>query len=181
MILVWLIALELATGSETQQRSIAFVAALFYLLSPAGIFLSAPYTESLFACLNLLGYWLFSAARRSHTANSSIKGALQTIGAGCASSLATFVRSNGILSATIFAFDAAAVLLAIFGGDLSTRQILRLLSLGVGGVVIGAGMVIPQYWAYLEYCSNDSGPGLVRTWCSQPVPSIFTFVQSHYW
>ncbi|KAI9745552.1 MAG: ER membrane glycoprotein subunit of the GPI transamidase complex-like protein [Claussenomyces sp. TS43310] len=41
-------------------RKLAFVTALLHIISPAGLFLSAPYGESTFALLSFVGYLVFS-------------------------------------------------------------------------------------------------------------------------
>merc|ERR1711939_397020 len=180
MMLVWLISAHLAVGTSDAKAQVAFVAALLYIVSPAGIFLSAPYSESLFAALNLLGFHLFLLGRNGHARGATARAALMTVCGGLASGLATAVRSNGILSGMLYGWDASLSLLALLDQGLRTQQVTRLLSLIVGGCAVGAGMMLPQYQGYVEYCTGHMESEL-RPWCKNTIPSIFTFVQSHYW
>ena len=180
MVLVWSIASTLTLADGVTKSQVAFVAALLYIISPAGIFLSAPYTESLFASSHLLGYFLFISGRGHFERQKTGLAAACTIGAGAAFGLATAVRSNGILSGMLFAWDAVASGVAFPQSGFRRLQLLRLSSLVVGGLLIFVGMVLPQYKAFLEYCSSDRAD-TARPWCNNTVPSIFTFVQSYYW
>ncbi len=156
---------------------LAFIAACLHILSPAGLFLSAPYTESSFSLFSFIGYYLF--ARGCLEDDTSVYGGLLQLAAGVFFGLATVFRSNGILNGILFASEALRVL-----GNLVRRPqfptLTRLLFLGVGGVCVAAGSVVPQSVAYLRYCSGPSEAGL-RPWCTRLVPSIYAFVQEHYW
>ena len=180
MVLVWSIAASLSLGEHQTRASVAFVAALLYIVSPAGIFLSAPYTESPFAAMNLLGLRLFLLGQDYHVRGKAAAAALVTSSGGLAFGLATIMRSNGILNGMLYAWNAVACLFDLARGDRSPGHIVRLVSLGLGGVLIAGGMILPQYQAYCEYCTG-SGLEEVRPWCHGYLPSIFTFVQSHYW
>lgn len=57
----------------------------------------------------------------------------------------------------------------------------KFVGLGIGGVLVGAGLVFPQWVAYGRYCLADAGTGEVRSWCGDTVPSIYFFVQERYW
>ena len=180
MLLVWQIARRLVKGNKQGNSKICFLAALLYIISPAGIFLSAPYTESIFAAFNMLAYLLFLDGRRHHGKGQSHSAAALTIGSGLSAGLATLMRSNGILSGMLFAWDALQSLRSLLTTDRSPSQLLRLLCLSIAGVSTGFGFVLPQYLAYREYCMQETSEPL-RPWCSATIPSIFTFAQSHYW
>jgi GPI mannosyltransferase 2 len=180
MILVWSIATQLSSGEAHVKSSVAFVAALLYIISPAGIFLSAPYTESPFAMVNMLGIRLFLLGKDLHNRGQYSGGALVTVLGGFISGAATVVRSNGILNGMFYAWDASTCLLHIAQGQASFGRVIRIVSLGIGGMLIGAGMILPQSQAYLEYCTDPSIE-VIRPWCRDRFPSIFSFVQSHYW
>lgn len=180
MVLVWSIAACLSLGEHQTRASVAFVAALLYIVSPAGVFLSAPYSESPFAALNLLGLRLFLLGRGYNLRGEATAAALVTISGGLASGLATVVRSNGVLNGMLYAWNAVTSLLDLTGGERGPRQIVGLISLGLGGALIAGGMLFPQYQAYREYCTGSQVED-VRPWCHNYPPSIFTFVQSHYW
>jgi GPI mannosyltransferase 2 len=180
MVLIWSIAASLSRGENQTRAAVAFVAALLYIVSPAGVFVSAPYTESPFAAMNLLGVRLFLLGRDRSARGRTMAAALYTISGGLASCLATLLRSNGVLSGIPYAWDAVARVLDLARRNRDPPQIMRLVSLGLGGALIACGMILPQYKAYCEYCTGLQMED-VRPWCHAYLPSIFTFVQSHYW
>lgn len=97
--------------------------------------------------------------------------------------LATMVRSNGLLNGAVFLLDFWRVgweLVAGEGGG-GWRAMGRFVGLGIGGVLVGSGLVFPQWVAYGRYCLADAGAGEVRSWCGDTVPSIYFFVQERYW
>lgn len=155
-------------------KTLAYVAAVLHILSPAGLFLSAPNAESPFACLSFIGNLLFATGIRSSTANW--KRIMAFLGAGISFGLATAFRSNGLISGLLFLVEAARCSLAFLHQPTFARLTL-LASLIIGGLFIAAGSVVPQTVAWFRYC-NDAEP---RPWCSRLIPSIFTFVQGHYW
>ncbi|KAJ5778069.1 GPI mannosyltransferase 2 [Penicillium odoratum] len=87
------------------------------------------------------------------------------------------VRSNGILSGFLFAYDAFLLIWACLTQGLSAHKIRRLIIIGMGGSTVALGMLVPQLLAYRTYCLTD----LNREWCGWTLPSIYTWVQSYYW
>ncbi|KAL2147451.1 hypothetical protein VTI28DRAFT_9351 [Corynascus sepedonium] len=159
-----------------RDQTLSLVAALLHVISPAGLFLSAPYAESSYALLAFSGFLLFALGCRAE--GTSTRRDLYTIAAGACFGLATAFRSNGILNGLPFAVEVLRHLPALLRSPIDTLR--RLLALGVGGVLVAAGSVGPQIAAYLRFCSGASG-ALPRPWCHGYLPSIFTFVQQHYW
>lgn len=153
--------------------------ALVHLLSPAGLFLSAPYAESACALMTFTGQLLFVQSQRQGRYASDRWQDLSLVASGIAFGLATTLRSNGILNGILLLLEAL---------DLSRQVVLqrkfvclpRLVAAGLGGLAVALGFVYPQYLAYIEYCVNPV-PALQRPWCEKTIPSIYTFVQSHYW
>ncbi|KAL5353485.1 ER membrane glycoprotein subunit of the GPI transamidase complex-like protein [Pseudogymnoascus australis] len=154
---------------------LAFIAGCLHILSPAGIFLSAPCGESTAAFLTFVGV-LFFAWGVPVGAVSSRKQDGFVVLAGVTLGFATTVRSNALLNGIVFAEEAVLVAWSVRKG-LSVQKIRRLAAVGVGGCCIAVGFLLPQYIAYQEYCSSASP----RPWCLGLVPSIYTFVQEHYW
>ncbi|KAI1623814.1 phosphatidylinositol glycan, class V [Exophiala viscosa] len=173
---------ELSTSllEDNKKSYISFTAAALHIFSPAGIFLSAPSTESIFAPLSFLGFWAYLHAIRCFNHAKILTGCLNIILAGLAFGLATIIRSNGILAGIPFLIEAVTITLTILSRGLSLSRITRLASIVVGGLLVGLGMVAPQFIAYQEYCA-DRASSERRPWCEWSLPSIFTFVQSHYW
>lgn len=169
-----------ADHDSAASLSIANTAAALQIFSPAGIFLSAPCSESLFAFLNMLGYYLYLNSvtlSQNHKILSSSCGFLL---AGISLGFGTMVRSNGILSGLPFLYDAFTTFFDMIQSGLTLGRLMQLGSLVAGGMILGSGTIIPQYIAYREYCTN-LGSDIARPWCQATFPMIFTWVQSHYW
>ncbi|CAK7262597.1 ER membrane glycoprotein subunit of the GPI transamidase complex-like protein [Sporothrix epigloea] len=166
----------------TAGRTLAYVAASLHILSPAGLFLSAPYAEGSCALFSFAGYIAFAGGRRADSGALSVRGDLLRLLAGASFGVATLFRSNGLLSGAIFAHEAVVDSLA-FVRRPSLLLLRRLVSIGLGGLLVAAGTVVPQTLAYMQFCQAPSGiPGEVyRPWCTARVPSIYNFVQEYYW
>ncbi|MCJ1301838.1 ER membrane glycoprotein subunit of the GPI transamidase complex-like protein [Hypocenomyce scalaris] len=91
------------------------------------------------------------------------------------------VRSNGLLSGLIFAYDATWRLGTLYLSAQPFGKLLGVVPTLVAGSLIAVGFVVPQYVAWLEYCTDNSAAETLRPWCKKRVPSIYAWVQSHYW
>jgi phosphatidylinositol glycan class V len=49
----------------------------------------------------------------------------------------------------------------------------------IAGLLVALGFAIPQFIAYREFCSASDVDK--RPWCHKLPPSIYSWVQSHYW
>ncbi|KAL2020396.1 hypothetical protein VTK56DRAFT_8439 [Thermocarpiscus australiensis] len=159
-----------------RDKTLSLVAAVLHIISPAGLFLSTPYAESSFALLSFSGYLLFALGCRAK--QRPVYRDLYTVLAGVLFGLATAFRSNGILNGIPFAWEVLRLLPVLPRHSLDTVR--RLLALGIGGVFVAAGTIGPQAVAYLRFCSGTPG-AQPRPWCRGYLPSIYTFVQQHYW
>ncbi|KAL2162086.1 hypothetical protein VTH06DRAFT_7871 [Thermothelomyces fergusii] len=157
---------------------LSLVAALVHIISPAGLFLSAPYAESSYALLSFSGFLLFALSCRAE--GSPTRRDVYTVAAGALFGLATAFRSNGILNGLPFAAEVLRHLHALPTSKHPFDTVRRLMALGIGGVMVAAGSLGPQTAAYLRFCSGASD-ALPRPWCHGYLPSVFTFVQQHYW
>ena len=159
----------------------AFCAAALHIISPAGLFLSAPYSESCFSCFQFLGFYFFSKSSLYHVEKQFLKRDLSLLLSGLAIGVATTLRSNGLLSGVLFAYDA------IQDGSFFVRSPRRLLHFRklvftiLAGLFVAAGAAWPQLIAYREYCHGHRSTQKPRSWCSNFIPSIYTFVQDYYW
>ncbi|KAI0188750.1 GPI mannosyltransferase 2 [Xylaria flabelliformis] len=158
----------------SKNSRMSLVAAILHILSPGGLFLSAPYSESPYALLSFAGYLFFAKAvlsdRRTIAHDASL------IASGLWFGFAVNFRSNGTLNGILF----AAELLREISLSPTASSIRRRLALIIGGSAIAVGFVIPQAVAYRTYC-YDMVDAELRPWCTKPLPSIYTFVQEHYW
>ncbi|KAK4502663.1 hypothetical protein PRZ48_006089 [Zasmidium cellare] len=154
--------------------------ACLHVISPGGLFLSAFYGESAFALLNFCGLALLVSASPSQNNTSSvIYDASKLVASGLAFGLASVVRSNGIFSGIILAWDAVAYLPSL-PRILEQKQwnhLIRLAAILLGGSLILVCQILLQGTAYVQYCTK----GNWRTWCGWLPPSIYTWVQQHYW
>ena len=176
-------------SSVLEAETLALLASLLHILSPAGIFLSAPYGEALFSFLHFCGLWSYVRGY-SHGERGEWKARNQLmVVAGALIGTATTVRSNGILGGILFAHDAVEegydfLALVISNGFREVTEIQRRMSrLGstvFAGFLIGLGLAIPQVLAWREYCRGGRIDEK-REWCSRLVPSIYAWVQDHYW
>ncbi|KAK8131785.1 hypothetical protein PG984_008223 [Apiospora sp. TS-2023a] len=157
----------------------SFVAALLHIVSPAGIFLSAPYQESPCALFCFLGYLLLAHGCLGHS--RSIRKDAAIVSSGIVFGLATLFRSNGLLSGVSFAAFALAELHRLATTSMSLVNIRRLAALGVGGLSVAMGYLVPQVLAYQTFCTEPSVTATLRPWCQKTLPSIYTFVQEKYW
>lgn len=183
VILLWLIARALSNTVPdiTDASALPVIAACLHIISPAGVFLSAPYAEAPFSCLNMLGFWLYLQAKTDKGSSRSKRRCMLLL-SGISFGCATMMRSNGILSGLPFLLDACALSLTILGsfskGEVPWSAMISLAATVIAGLCIAAGLVYPQYLAYQEYCTVSID---ARPWCYNRLPLIYSFVQSHYW
>ncbi|PWY94765.1 GPI mannosyltransferase 2 [Aspergillus sclerotioniger CBS 115572] len=164
-----------------QGRKLAFIAACLHILSPAGLFLSAPNAESTHSLLSFTGALLFARSLSVSGISTSIQDGLLVL-AGIMYGLSTAARGNGLLNGVILLEEAFRVLYSI-AQDFSFAKFRRLAAVGLAGICAGLGFILPQYIAYQQFCANrtltDEWPS--REWCYRAIPSIYSFVQEHYW
>lgn len=166
-------------GRDTAtQRLICFLSAVLHVICPAGAFLSAPYGESLFSFLNITGFYVYSSSFLDNKAGKRLSGDVKLLVAAILFSAATAVRSNGILSGILYAYDALLQLRRVWCQRLSIDACAHLSVIIISGCVIALGLVVPQIVAYSTYCVEDDAS---RPWCQWLVPSIYRYVQGHYW
>ena len=182
---------------HSKRALLSLLGAVLHVISPAGLFLSAPYAESSCSLFSFAGYLLYA---RSCLAGKPVARDAYLVLAGVSFGIATAFRSNGILNGIPFAwefyqalprFARSLISTSGRGGPEQTQAlrsmdaVRRLLALGLGGVAVAAGSIVPQAVAYQRFCSDASSISAEavsrRPWCQGYVPSIYTFVQQHYW
>ncbi|EMD68000.1 hypothetical protein GGP41_001574 [Bipolaris sorokiniana] len=164
-----------------RQKTIPFVAAILHVLTPASLFMCAPYAEAVFSLLNFTGMLLYAQSRAiARSTTFSIQEDIQKVGAGLFFAAATLMRSNGLLSGTILLYDVVRYLFALTSTQRSIHDVRRILVTCISGGLIAIAFIGPQYLAYAEFCNGESGAG-IRPWCEKRLPSIYSWVQSHYW
>lgn len=156
---------------------LAFTSASLHIISPAGLFLSAPYAESSCALLSFVGCLLFTKSLGGNGPTTASQDMLVLL-SGVSFGIATTFRSNGILNGLLLLEEAFRTSWSL-KHSFPISSLRRLLATGLGGMSVAVGFLLPQYIAYTEYCGK--GNVTTRTWCKRTLPSIYTFVQDHYW
>src|SRR5690606_232674 len=125
------------------------LATTLHILSPAGLFLAAPYSEAPFAALTFLGYLLYA-----HSLRRGVRGNLAVLLAAAVLGAATTLRSNGLLSGVVLLHDFVLELAGLLGYHHLQHdgggprpwggRLMRVLVLGIAGLLVAAGLVFPQ-------------------------------------
>ncbi|XP_063033302.1 GPI mannosyltransferase 2 [Melospiza melodia melodia] len=177
----------------------AFLAALLFSLSPAGVFMAAAYSESAFAALAFGAMWQLEKGRRWLSA------LLFALAAGA--------RANGLVNAGFVLYSSVRrFVLQLQGTAVSLRELPVLwkqaLGLVASAALVCAGISLPfalfQYYAYVRFCKPSTGLAqavpeallqLARDkgyrvagvgeakppWCSQRFPLVYSYIQDAYW
>ena len=177
---VYFLTHALYVQQSVHSMRVALGAAILHVISPAGIFLSAPYTESLFSFLNISGLALYLRGMNRIQGHATLTQRIQLVAAGLLFGIATTIRSNGFLSGVQFLYDALARTWAIIQHGFTNRRVYDLAALIIGGILVASGLAIPQAFAYRMYCV-DAASGVKQPWCFKALPSIYTWVQDNYW
>lgn len=177
LVLYRLLILVLGTR---QQRHVAFVASVLHILTPASLFMSAPYAEALFSLLNMTGMLCYVHSKRTAQCGyTTVQEDVYKLSSGALFASATLIRSNGLLSGLILLCDAIGYLSCIFSWRLDYSDVRRLLVTSLAGLFVACGFAGPQYVAYQQFCGASNLDR--RLWCDRNIPSIYSWVQSHYW
>lgn len=164
-----------------QQRSVALVASVLHIFTPASLFYSAPYAEAMFSCLNMFGMLQYAESYGvARNAGSPVRETAHKLLSGLSFAAATLLRSNGLLSGLLYVYDLARYLPLIFAGRLHISDLRRILVTCLTGICVAFGFILPQYQAYRQFC-GDASEDQPPPWCERRVPSIYSWVQSHYW
>lgn len=99
-----------------------------------------------------------------------------TTAAGLCFGLSAMMRSNGLFWGIPLAWDAITSSYRLLSGR-EPGELSRLLGIVIGGAFTGLGFSAPQIVAYQEYCLDGNS----RPWCVRALPSIYNWVQVHYW
>ncbi|KAK6526391.1 ER membrane glycoprotein subunit of the GPI transamidase complex-like protein [Orbilia ellipsospora] len=93
--------------------------------------------------------------------------------------VSSLFRSNGIINGILFALDALRYIRELSVGVNVYPNLRLLIATGIGGLLVGLPTLWRQYQGWLEYCTISTP--IKREWCAKSIPSIYSFVQSHYW
>ncbi|RVE62353.1 hypothetical protein OJAV_G00156280 [Oryzias javanicus] len=184
-----------------QDRRLALLSSLLYCVTPANVFMTAGYSESLFAALTFGGLFLLE------------KGF--TFRACLALSIATAARSNGLVNMgfllylpSLHAISQIRVYRATSKGHSKVLHyiwvITRLLLTSLFGcTIIALPFCAFQYYGYRTFCTPSTSPEQVHPallslaerkgyripdengppplWCMRPLPLLYSHIQDVYW
>ena len=149
------------TWRVTRHAELAATAAVLSTFAPSGgSTLAAPTPESFFSCASLAGLLVLESARGKGIGWGKI------VKASVWFAVATAFRTNGIMLVGYVVFKL-----------LQGRDWAAVLKVVVAAVVCVLPSAAFQLWAYGRFCSTQEG----RPWCEARLPSVYSFVQSHYW
>lgn len=153
-----------------EEEDLAWRAACLFSFNSASVFYSAIYSESLFALCSFGGLWQF------------VEGNTWT--AALIFGLSSGVRSNGVLHAGFFLFQAmhCAYKAAVQQGRYLTA-VLTVVKATSQSLVTIAPLVVFQGYGYYQHCGlpKERAGEPERPWCNATIPYLYGFVQDYYW
>lgn len=168
-------------GPTPNESPFALLAASLHVISPAGIFLSAPYSESSFSFFSFAGLYLYSKSLNEDSKGKLAKRDFFTLSSGLVFGIATTFRSNGLLTGSIFCFEVLRELLNFSDAADVSSKLRRLGTVVLAGNIMACCAILPQIIAYFYYCIALNEGQMKRPWCFSRFPSIYGWVQNHYW
>ncbi|KAL9601929.1 MAG: hypothetical protein Q9219_002153 [cf. Caloplaca sp. 3 TL-2023] len=176
VLLLYQLSVVIAAPLNASKSSrVAFMSASLHIISPAGIFLSAPYAESSCSLMNFAGFYSYAYSLQAQDKRYLSLRDGSVMLSGVFFGLATSLRSNGLLSGLIFGHDIIQCLLAIRRSGELVQNLRRSAFLAIAAIFTATGFLVPQYLAYWEFCSS-SGHQPLPLWCTNRVPSIYTWI-----
>ncbi|KAJ2263954.1 ER membrane glycoprotein subunit of the GPI transamidase complex-like protein [Coemansia sp. RSA 376] len=150
-----------------RNERLAYVAALLFVAAPASAFMSAVYTESLFAWLVFSALLLIVRQRY--------------VWAALCLSVSGLCRSNGILYAGFFVWD-----LVVCSDAWRGRHFVALAVRTVRAAILVAistlGFVTFQAYGHRMFCQQPAEATAVpRPYCDSALSTVYSFVQAEYW
>lgn len=179
-VVLYYLSLKIFTSNTlfiSRAERIALLSSLFYVISPAGVFLTAPYSESLCSllCFSALLLRELSMNRSSYNniysktcLKPSIIYKLVYIFSGSLISLAFGVRANSLLFGILYLYDFYEFTIRNKSFKDSVLSILA-------GSQLMAAFLFANLFAYKTFCPARG------EWCFERIPSLFSYAQSHYW
>lgn len=170
-----------------KNRQMAIVSSILFCISPATVFMSAAYTESLFVCLQFTALYFLESGR-----------VVSYLLAATFFCLGSATRANGIVSTGFITHALVKQLLSqIYYKKnqldinyrvrsflcylllVTARTFMQLLL--YNGIIILPFMLF-QYYGYLVYCTHSPNLNTNQSlWCTKILPLPYSYIQNHYW
>ena len=166
------VALYLLTLFVSQNQRFSILTIILFCVNPASVFMSAVYTETLFAFCTFTGLYLL-AYHYSWSATLFF-------------SLASATRSNGIVLAAFIAyFHLYRLYSTLYSvSKTSVPQIAKAIIIcTLQCIVIVLPFLLFQAYSYWIFCRLPTTPGESGTyeWCHWMLPLSYSYIQQHYW
>jgi phosphatidylinositol glycan class V len=161
---------------KTKLHVLAYRSSQLFIISPAGVFLTASYSEALCALLSFLALALreWSLKRDNFdrpNSKLSIASPVPYFVSGSLVAIAYHVRANAVLLGVLYLYD----LYVIFFQDHSHLEAAYCL---LTGSQLMVSIIASLAYPYKVFCNPDVNRG---EWCQSRIPSIFLYAQAHYW
>lgn len=166
------LALYTLTVLLTNNYQLSFFSGLFFCFNPASVFMSAVYTETLFALFTFVGFCLLTSKWYNF--------------ASVLFALASATRSNGITLAAFIAYCQLIELYHVWQKNKSWLELTPLLlkkalMTMVQCFVVVVPFIIFQFYGYWQYCIQSSDVKDHYSWCYRRFPMPYSYIQEHYW
>ena len=162
------LCLYLLTLHVSKDRRFSLLAAALFCINPVSVFMSAVYTECLFALFTFSGLLMLERDRPWTAAVLFM--------------FATAVRSNGIVLCGYIGYCLLLNLFNILSSHPLSKSLrvsfFYILSTALQCILVALPFALFQYYGYHQYCSLGDPPPV---WCTWAVPLPYSYIQEHYW
>lgn len=169
------VTLYLLTYELSRDKRLAVLAAALFSLNPASVFMSAVYSETLFALFTFSG--LLALEKKCPWLSS------------LAFSLAVFTRSNGIVLCGFLGYQCLTYITETLFDQTDGSTWRKLWSCVTHMCVTALQCLVAiapfcgfQVYGYILYCRGPpSFSTRLPVWCNHTLPLPYSFIQKHYW
>lgn len=156
---------------------LAHLSSMISLVSPAGVFLTAPYSESLCALLSFTAFYLRDASLRGSkvgtdgkesTLKSQWYSKILYLLSGTLVAVSFGVRANALLLGALFLYD-------LYDFYTTSEAHYDCVYPLIAGAQLFVAIIIQNWHAYSIFCPQRG------EWCNYFIPSLFRYAQKHYW
>lgn len=144
---------------------LATAALVLFVLSPAAMFLTAPYSEAPAALCSFLCLLFREKAFSLRFGSFRFHPRLYLL-SGVAAAAAFGLRANCLLLGLVYVYDLV----------FQRKRVCAMWPV-FSGLVLGLAFLSAQVYNYYAICSGTAR----GEWCTLPLPSLYAYAQSHYW